>query len=241
MGHETEHQADGAAFLRPPASAFDARWKHLGTILMEQGLLDPDQLRAAFAEQIETGRRLGDIALERGWLTEEQLASALAEQYGMQFCDLREHRVDPEVALLLREQVVRANHALPIQYLEDGSLLVGVVDPSNLSLLDNVKIALDQNVTFCVVLGDDFEAEVRRLFRADVEIDEQDEPDYEPDTVEREEVMEASATIPAVRLVNSALGNGIGNEDFGNHGRVSGVVEKWSNGVMEYWEEKFRA
>ena len=44
--------------------------KRLGNYLMEAGLLTPDQLAVALADQRTTGMRLGDILARRGWVKE---------------------------------------------------------------------------------------------------------------------------------------------------------------------------
>lgn len=59
-------------------------WRPLGELLLEKGLILPDELELALAEQGESGRLLGAILVERGYVSGPALAVALAEQYGVE-------------------------------------------------------------------------------------------------------------------------------------------------------------
>jgi len=58
-------------------------WQHLGSRLINRGLLDVEQVKRAFEEQQLTGKRLGEIVVGHGWITAQDLARALAEQDGL--------------------------------------------------------------------------------------------------------------------------------------------------------------
>jgi hypothetical protein len=60
------------------------RWRPLGRLLVEQGLLGEAELEHALAEQESTGRRLGETLIELGFVSHEALSQALAEQYGFE-------------------------------------------------------------------------------------------------------------------------------------------------------------
>ena len=59
-------------------------WRPLGELLLEKGLVSPDELELALTEQAESGRLLGAILVERGYVSGPALAVALAEQYGVE-------------------------------------------------------------------------------------------------------------------------------------------------------------
>lgn len=60
------------------------RWRPLGRLLVEQGLLGEAELEHALEEQESTGRRLGETLIELGFVTPAALSGALAEQYGFE-------------------------------------------------------------------------------------------------------------------------------------------------------------
>jgi hypothetical protein len=57
-----------------------ARWRPIGTVLVEAGAIDESQLQAALAEQKLSGRRLGEILIDSGAITWNALAHAIAAQ-----------------------------------------------------------------------------------------------------------------------------------------------------------------
>jgi hypothetical protein len=56
----------------------------LGELLVEKGLVTPNELELALEEQADTDRLLGAILVERGFVSGPALAIALAEQYGVE-------------------------------------------------------------------------------------------------------------------------------------------------------------
>ena len=60
------------------------KWRPLGTVLVESGLVAEIDLQAALEEKrSHQDRRLGEILVQRGRLSRSGLASALAEQHGL--------------------------------------------------------------------------------------------------------------------------------------------------------------
>jgi chromosome segregation ATPase len=69
--------ADPAAAVTP---AQPSR-RPIGEFLVERGLVTPDELAAALAQQRLSGQRLGEILVERGSISRMSLASVLGEQW----------------------------------------------------------------------------------------------------------------------------------------------------------------
>jgi len=64
--------------------AAEQAWRPLGELLVEKGLVSPEELSHALEEQEKTGRLLGAILVERRYVSGPALAIALAEQYGVE-------------------------------------------------------------------------------------------------------------------------------------------------------------
>jgi hypothetical protein len=54
----------------------------LGELLIQHGVVTPQQLDVALAEQQQTGRPLGEIIVDRGFAPGPMVAQALATQHG---------------------------------------------------------------------------------------------------------------------------------------------------------------
>jgi uncharacterized small protein (DUF1192 family) len=57
-----------------------ARWRPVGTVLVENGSITQEQLDAALQEQRQTGKKIGEILIATGAITWLTLAHAIAEQ-----------------------------------------------------------------------------------------------------------------------------------------------------------------
>jgi len=73
-------------------------WRQLGTLLVDEQLLTPDELEQALDEQRRTGRLLGQILVERGYVSAYSLARVLSEQHGVHLgpADEPQHEVAAE-------------------------------------------------------------------------------------------------------------------------------------------------
>lgn len=58
-------------------------WKPLGELLVEQGLVSPEDLDRALEEQARTGRKLGEYFVEAELVSLEQLTNVLLQQCGV--------------------------------------------------------------------------------------------------------------------------------------------------------------
>jgi len=141
-------------------------WVPLGTLLLRVGAIDPEQLEIALAEKERSPRRLGEILVEWGWVPSVTIARALAEQYGIPFLDLTQTEVAQEAAMLLPEEAARRMQALPIRFLPDRLLLVGVADPTDVLAAEELRSLLGAGTGIClnVVDIDALEATFTRLY-----------------------------------------------------------------------------
>src|SRR5262249_6672065 len=120
--------------------------KRLGEILIEAGLLDEARLRAALREQQRWGGPLGRQLLEMRLVREEDLVRALSVQLHIPAApDLLTLAIPDPVRNLLAVEFCE-EHAL-VPFHQDGKFLdVALCDPTNLSVLDEVRIRTRLNV-----------------------------------------------------------------------------------------------
>jgi hypothetical protein len=115
-------------------------WLPLGSLLVRERLISPEQLELVLLEQEQDrSRRLGEILVEWGWVSSRAIAEALSEQYGIRFLDLEATEVDGRAAALLDEDVAEGYEALPVRFLPDGVVLVAVADPTDVGAFDELR------------------------------------------------------------------------------------------------------
>ncbi len=77
-----DHEQRPDQAVRPDSNG-EGKWRPLGRILVERGLLTEGGLQRVLLAQRRKGSLLGQILLERGYVTPEEFAAALAEQHGL--------------------------------------------------------------------------------------------------------------------------------------------------------------
>ncbi len=118
----------------------------LGAILVEQGIISPDQLEVALREQARLGGKLGAILGDLGVTTEEEIASAIARQAGVGAYAVHEDEIDPEALDLVPESLARKHLLVPLR-LEHNQLVVAMANPSDVVAIDELRRQADRFVT----------------------------------------------------------------------------------------------
>lgn len=129
--------------------------KKLGELLMEAGLIDEMQLKAALAHQKEWGGRLGAVLIRKGFIKETAMISVIEKQMGMTCMPLEEfEKPSNEVMRLLKEDVARKFGILPQKF--DGRMLVvATSDPTDLKMLDDLGFLLSVRIKPVLALESD--------------------------------------------------------------------------------------
>ena len=119
--------------------------KRIGEILVQAGILDNTRLRAALAEQRRWGGQLGRVLIDMKLVSEEALVRALSHQLNFPTVDLDQLDV-PDVTLELIPAELAEQHSL-IPFNVDGKFLdVAMSDPTNLGIIDELRIRTQLNV-----------------------------------------------------------------------------------------------
>ena len=178
-------------------------WPALGALLVRDGLIAPEQLERALEEKrANPKRRLGEILVEQGATTRAQIGRILAEQHELEYIELEEGVIEADAAGLLPENLARRYHAVPVRFLDDGSILVAVADPTNVMFSDDLRLALGVPVTVGVASSDAIERAITRVHEHVQEITEVD--DREVDATQTQ-VLDLDHETPAVVFVNKTI------------------------------------
>jgi MSHA biogenesis protein MshE len=143
----------------------------LGDILVEQQLITDEQLQFCLDEQRKTGRRLGQVVVDNGIASEDDICQALARQLRIPYINLKTYNLNPNVVRLLPEIRARRHRAI---VLEDRgtSLLVGLSDPTDLFVQDEIARLLKKNIDLAVVSEEALVMALNRTYRKASEINE---------------------------------------------------------------------
>ncbi|MDH5374136.1 MAG: ATPase, T2SS/T4P/T4SS family, partial [Acidimicrobiia bacterium] len=188
---------------RTPVSADTG---HLGTLLIDEGLVTPEILETGMALQAETGRPLGRVLVEEGLVEESDLVRALAKHIGIEFVDLSMVTVDPAAAALIPETLAARYAAIPIGF-EDDALIVAMADPANVLAIDDIRALTGRDVLPRVATRSDVERAIGGV--AGLEDSVSDLAGFAgEDDIEAQDLASVEASTedaPVVKLVNMLI------------------------------------
>jgi len=115
--------------------------KRIGDILIEQGLITPQQLEEALeAQKNGNKKRLGEIFVETGVITREELYEVLQYVYETEYVDLSNYVIDPEVISLISEKTALQFKLIPISKNDDDDeLIIAMANPLDVYAIDFIR------------------------------------------------------------------------------------------------------
>jgi type IV pilus assembly protein PilB len=150
--------------------------KSVEQLLLERGHVSEEQLLQAKTVQGQTpGKSLAQVLLTMNAATEAQILAALAETMGIEFEVPQKQDIDPAAFELLSADYIRRQLVLPLRFENDGkTLVVGMSDPNNVFLYDEVRRRTKRNVRFlaCAAVDINRVVEQMNVDKSDTQVDE---------------------------------------------------------------------
>jgi type IV pilus assembly protein PilB len=112
--------------------------ERIADVLIEDGLLLPNQLEEATAVQQKEGGRLLKILTDKQFVTDQDMTVSMGRCLNTPLINLSKLRVPEEVMSLVPRDMAKANKLIPIARL-NGKLFVAMADPTNVLAVDDVK------------------------------------------------------------------------------------------------------
>ncbi len=136
-----------------------AQRQPLGQLLLNRGLLKPEQLQRALEEQKRSNHQklLGEVLVELRLVGEDQITEVLAEAYGVPYARITPRLADPKVISVLPKEFLEKHQVLPL-FLVEGMLTVAVVEPTNVFLIEEIARTCGHPVQVVAATGRDLKA-----------------------------------------------------------------------------------
>ena len=112
--------------------------ERIADVLIEDGLLLPNQLEEATIIQQKEGGRLLKILTDKDFVTDQDMAFSMGRCLNTPPVNLSKLRVPEEIMSLVPRDMAKANKLVPIARL-NGKLFVAMADPTNVLAVDDVK------------------------------------------------------------------------------------------------------
>jgi len=203
--------AGDADELWSPVSA-ESR-KSVEQLLLQRGQISEEQLTQARQVQTQSsGKSIVQILLTMSAATEGQILSAVAEVNRLTYEVPEKSTIDTQVFGLLQPEYIRKQLVMPIRLENEGKVVViGMADPTNVFLIDEVRRKLRKDVKVVATPGADIARLVEQITTSamDLKVDEiiKDMAEDDVQLVKEEKSDEGDLTklgneSPIIRFVN---------------------------------------
>jgi len=125
--------------------------KRIGELLLEAGIIDETQLRAALGHQRQWGVRLGQALVDLKLATEADIVRALSLKFGFEVAKLdtlEPYGLEQAQKLFPREFTSR-NNVFPM-WADTANVTVAMSDPTNLAVVDEIRFRTGRRVKVCI-------------------------------------------------------------------------------------------
>ncbi|MHC4423455.1 MAG: GspE/PulE family protein [Planctomycetota bacterium] len=214
----------------PPVEQLRSRT--LGRVLIKMGLLTREKVheclkiqkqrrgtaRGSKADKSALGAlQIGQIFVELGLIDEKQLHIALAAQRGMEYVNLSDIEIPPEVIEKVPAQMAKTYHTVPIQYDKGRNELTVVLDkPDNFRATDDLSTLMGFKVTAKITDREALENALTKYYETQEEninelIGEIQEDSFlaefegRSQSIDLDELKELSESNPIKKLLNLVL------------------------------------
>jgi len=181
----------------------------LGELMVQQGLITPDQLLIALKEQAQNNIPIGRHFVRLGFVTESIVRDLVASNMGQESIDLTKVVADSEAIHKVSEDFARRHRVLPISYdVQKQQLVIAMADTFDVVALDQLRAMLGGLVEIKALLASEAQLEetIDQFYGYELSVDgilseiETGEVDYRSLQAAGDEY-----TQPIVRLVGSLL------------------------------------
>ena len=186
--------------------------RHIGQILIDQGILTEDQLRIALLEQTKNHVPVGKLLVQLGFVSEATLRDALSDKLGLQAVDLGRIIIDPAALKTLPRDMARRYRVFPVALdRQQKKFIVAIADSNNIVAVDQLRAHLKGDYEIELRLAGDSEIEraIEHYYGHEFSIDgilqeiETGEVDYSA-VSEGDEYSQ-----PVVRLISALLADAV--------------------------------
>ena len=183
----------------------------IGEILVAKGLISREQLGEVLEKQKNSPKRLGEILVDDGILSQEQLNMALAERLGVENIGLAEYDIDSLAATMIPEKLARRYGAIPVKFIDENTLLVAMVDPTNVFAIDDLRMMTGYDIDPAISSAEDVFNQISKIHRLGDSAGDKVENEEEliGETSVDADIREVASEAPIVKLVNGVISQGV--------------------------------
>ncbi len=138
-----------------------------GALLVRDNKALSTEVKKAEESAKKEGGRLGKHLAKQGLIDESELASFLSNQYKVPAVSLSDFEIEEDVLALIPVDVVQKHQSIPLSRV-GNTLIVAMVDPSNIYAIDDLKFITGYNIDVVVTTEGSFAGAVEEYYGEEV-------------------------------------------------------------------------
>ena len=196
--------------------------KDIGELLIDGGFITDRQLQKAKDKIGASNEPLQKILVSMGYVSEKDITEVIGQQMGVDFVDLENMELDPDMARSIPEHLAQRYKVIPVGQ-KGNRLTLAMVDPLNVIAIDDIRLITGFDIEPVIATEEAIEKTINRQFGvtdiATVEETVKDISATDFGPVEIEEEMEEEIALdklkemvdeaPIVRVVNLIISQAI--------------------------------
>jgi type IV pilus assembly protein PilB len=130
-------------------------------ILLEAGLVTKPQIQEAREQAGESGT--AEVLVKMGLVSHEDISRTLAANSGMDFVNLADHAIPPNITGILTSMDARRYQAIPFSE-RDGAVTIAIADPMAFETFDSLSFLLKREVEFVCTTPEQLETALNQYY-----------------------------------------------------------------------------
>src|SRR6266581_3352767 len=140
--------------------------KQVAEFFVEQNVLQPSQVEDVLSEVDLNGKSIEQAMVDGGFVDELGFYQTIANGLGIDFIDLTEREIVPEVLRFIPSGLARLHGALPIE-MSGNALRVALVDPFDHRVPEDLRFALGKDIQLVVSPPEQIEDLIKQHYGTD--------------------------------------------------------------------------
>jgi type IV pilus assembly protein PilB len=140
--------------------------KQVAEFFVEQNVLQPSQVEDVLSEAELNGKSIEQAMVDGGFVNETGFHQTIANGLGLDFIDLTEREIAPEILRFIPSGLARLHGALPIE-MNGNALRVALVNPLDHRAAEDLRFALGKDIHVVVSPPDQIEDLIKQHYGTD--------------------------------------------------------------------------
>jgi type IV pilus assembly protein PilB len=140
--------------------------KQVAEFFVEQHVLQPSQVEDVLSEAELNGKSIEQAMVDGGFVDETGFYQTIANGLGLDFIDLTQREIAPEILRFIPSGLARLHGALPIE-MSGNALRIALVNPLDHRAAEDLRFALGKDIHVVVSPPDQIEDLIKQHYGTD--------------------------------------------------------------------------